>query len=330
MRDLILADPNGNEVRAILDAEVDLEIGKVNEFEITVSRVGFEDDIPDKSRVFNPGSEFGGLVRRVKTSTLNNTVTLGGFTWRGLLDKKIIQPAAGQDYATATGELNAILWGMVEPEFDGLFVASTEDTGVEVTNYKFDRYTTLHDGLQKMLKSVGYKLHLEYVQGANGDPGYVEISAVPIVDYSGQIELSGDMRLNFSAERFNDGVNHLICLGDGELKDRLVLHLYVQPDGSIGKTQYYTGLDEITDIYDFPGADAETLEQYALEAFTELQNYQAFQMDIDTLNLDVEIGDTIGGRDYITGISMTKPITGKVWTYKNQIDKIEYAIEGEQ
>lgn len=329
MRDLILADPAGNEVRAILDAEVDLEIGEVNEFEITVSRVGFEDTIPQKSRIFVPDTEYGGLIRRIRTSTSMNTVTMGGYTWRGLLEKKIIQPEAGQDYATATGELNAILWGMVEPEFDGLFKASTEDTGVEVSGYQFERYCTLHDGLQKMLKSVGYKLHLEYKQGEQGAAGYVEISAVPIVDYSDQIELSGDMRLNFIARQVNDGVNHLICLGDGELKDRIVLHLYVQADGSIGTTPYYTGEDEIADVYDFPSADAESLETYAMDYFPQLQSYKSFEMDLEALDLDVEIGDTIGGRDYITGITMTKPIIGKVWTYKSRRDSIEYKIEGE-
>ena len=329
MRELILADPAGNEVRAILDAEVDLEIGEVNEFEITVSRVGFEDTIPQKSRIFVPDTEYGGLIRRIRTSTSMNTVTMGGYTWRGLLEKKIIQPDAGQDYATATGELNAVLWGMVEPEFDGLFVASTEDTGVEVSGYQFERYCTLHDGLQKMLKSVGYKLHFEYKQGEQGAAGYVEISAVPIVDYSDQIELSGDMRLNFIARQVNDGVNHLICLGDGELKDRIVLHLYVQADGSIGTTPYYTGEDEIADVYDFPSADAESLETYARDYFPQLQSYKSFEMDLEALDLDVEIGDTIGGRDYITGITMTKPIIGKVWTYKSRRDSIEYKIEGE-
>ena len=328
MRELILADPDGKEVRAILEAEIDLEIGETNEFEIAVSRIGFEDDIPDKSRIFNPGTEYGGLVRRITTATEFNSVTLGGYTWRGLLQKKIIQPPAGQDYKTVTGELNAILWGLVEPEFDGLFKASTEDTGVTIT-YQFDRYTTLLAGLQKMLRTVDYKLHLEYKQGTGGAAGYVEISAVPIVDYSSLIEMSGDMRLNFVAQRVNDGVNHLVCLGDGELKDRVVLNLYVQEDGTIGTTPFYTGADEIADVYDFPGADAATLEEYAREAFTEVQSYQSFEMDIEKLAADVEIGDIIGGRDYITGITMKKPITGKIWTYKSQAEKIEYSIEGE-
>lgn len=330
MRELILADPSGNETRAILEAEIDLEIGEVNEFEIAVSRVGFEDDIPDKSRIFNPGTEFGGLVRRVKTATAYNSVTLGGYTWRGLLQKKVIEPPTGQDYATATGELNTVIASLVDSEFGGLFVTSSENTGQSVSGYQFDRYCTLLDGLTKMLKSVGYRLHMEYVQGTGGAAGYVSIGAVAIVDYSSQIELSGDMRLNFIATDIRDGVNHLICLGEGELKDRTVLHLYAQSDGSIGTTPYYTGVDEITDVYDFPGADSATLDSYAREAFPNLQSYQTFEMDIEQLNTDVEIGDIIGGRDYITGIVMKKPITGKVWTYKNQIDKIEYSIEGEQ
>lgn len=329
MRELILANPAGNEIRSILDAEVDLEIGDYNNFEITLSRVGFDEEIPDKTRVFNPGTEFGGLVRRIKTSSATNTISLGGYTWRGLLQMKIIEPTAGEDYATATGELNAILSDIIEPEFDGLFRASTEDTGVEVSGYQFDRYCTMLDGLKKMLKSVGYRLHIRYIQEDQGSPGYVEIGAVPIVDYSSQIELSGDMRLNFTAESVDDGVNHLICLGDGELKDRVVLHLYVQEDGTIGTTQYYTGVDEIVDVYDFPSADAEALEEYARENFETLRGFQSFEMDIESLNLDLEIGDIIGGRDYITGISMSKPITGKVWTYKDQTDKVEYLIEGD-
>ena len=329
--DLILTNSSGNEIRAIQDAEIDMDLGTTNDFVLEVSRVGYPDDITNMCRIFRPGSEFGGLIRRKGTNTQENTATFGGYTWRGLLQHKVIQPDVGQDYKTVTGELNAILWGMVEPEFDGLFVASTEDTGVTVSNYQFDRYCTLHDGLQKMLQSVGYKLHLVYVQGVAGAAGYVEISAVPIVDYSNQIELSNDMQFNFAAQAINDGVNHLICLGEGDLKDRIVEHLYVQADGTVSTTTpYYTGIDEVTDVYDFPGADSATLIEYAEEQLPDLQNRVTFSMKLERLDLDVEIGDIVGGRDYITGITMAKPIVGKIWTVKrNGTEKIEYKIEGE-
>jgi hypothetical protein len=35
----------------------------------------------------------------------------------------------------------------------------------------------------------------------------------------------------------NSGVNHLICLGSGELQNRIVVHLYVDADGNISQTQ---------------------------------------------------------------------------------------------
>ena len=125
-------------------------------------------------------------------------------------------------------------------------------------------------------------------------------------------------------------MNHLICLGEGELKDRVVEHLYVQADGSIGTTPYYTGVDEITDVYDFPGADSATLIEYAEQQLPGLENRVTFSMKLERLDLDVEIGDIVGGRDYITGITMAKPIVGKIWTVKrNGTEKIEYKIEGE-
>ena len=329
--DLILTDTSGNEIRAVIGAQLDMDLGTTNDFVLEVSRVGYPDDITNKCRIFRPGSEFGGLIRRKGTSTLDNTATFGGYTWRGLLQHKVIQPPSGYDYKEVSGELNTVIGNLVPSEFGGLFVASSEDTGVSVSNYKFDRYCTLHDGLMKMLRSVGYKLHLEYTQGTGGSAGYVEIGAVPIVDYSSQIELSNDMQFNFAAQAINDGVNHLICLGEGELKDRVVEHLYVQADGTVSTTTpYYTGIDEVADVYDFPGADASTLIEYAEEQLPDMQNRVTFSMKIEKLDLDVGIGDIVGGRDYITGITMAKPIVGKIWTVKrNGTEKIEYKIEGE-
>ena len=40
------------------------------------------------------------------------------------------------------------------------FQVSNVDTGVSVTNFQFDRYCTLLDGLVKLLKSKNYKLQI--------------------------------------------------------------------------------------------------------------------------------------------------------------------------
>ena len=108
-----------------------------------------------------------------------------------MLEHKIIQPPAGSDYKKVSGELNEVLKTLIDPEFDGLFVVSQENTGVSVSNYQFDRYCTLLDGIVEMLASKGYRLEIRHKR-EEGIPGYVLISAVPVVDHSDQVELSKD------------------------------------------------------------------------------------------------------------------------------------------
>ena len=329
--ELILAAKDGHEIRQMSDASIDLEIGaETNDFEMTISRDDWTGDISFGSRIYSPGTEYGGIVRRMSTDTKEDTVSPGGYTWRGMLMMKIIEPKSGQAYRTVSGELNSVLKSMVEPEFDGLFVVATENTGMTVTNYQFDRYCTLLEGLQKMLGSVGYKLKLEYIQRENGSSGYVAVSAVEIKDYSAEIELSEDDRLHFQAAEKRDGVNHLICLGKGELTDRVVIHLYAQKDGSIGKTRYYTGIDEITEVYENTSGETEKLEENGRKKLQELMNARSFSMDVSELGIDISIGDIVGGRDYLTGIYVKKPIISKIWKIDDEgTESVEYEIEGE-
>ena len=180
-----------------------------------------------------------------------------------------------------------------------------------------------------MLKSVEHKLHIEYVQQERGQPGYVELSAVPIVDYSDEIELSQDSQLNFSFKNNRDGVNHLICLGKGELQERKVVDLYVQEDGSIGTTQYYAGIQEVAEVYEDTSSESAELQEKGTEKLQELMNSTTFSMDVETLGIDVEIGDIVGGRDYLTGLYAKKPIKEKIYKVTGGKESLEYEIEGD-
>ena len=250
-------------------------------------------------------------------------------TWRGMLDKKIICPPTGSDYKTVSGELDQVLNDLIAEHFDDYFVVVQIDTGVSVTNYQFDRYCTLLAGINKMLKSVGYRLQIRYIQQERGQPGYIELSAVPIVDYSEQIELSQDSQLNFTFKNCRNGVNHLICLGKGELQDRQVIDLYVQEDGSIGSEPYYTGVREIAAIYEDTSSETDELEEKGRGKLQELMNSTSFSMDVETLNVDVAIGDIIGGRDYLTGLYAKKPIAKKIYKVEDGKTSLEYEIEGD-
>ena len=328
-KQLILADQNLKDIAPVMDAEIDIAIGEENDYEIKIPRDEWKSEYTFGNVFYVKDTEYGGIIGEVDTSTAEDTISLLGRTWRGMLDKKIIRPPTGQDYKRASGELNAVLGELITEQFDDYFVVSQDDTGVSLTNYQFDRYCTLLSGINKMLKSVGYRLKIRYVQQERGQPGYVELSAVQIVDYSEQIELSQDSRLNFTFKNFRNGVNHLICLGKGELQDRQVVDLYVGKNGSIGKTQYYTGIQEVAETYEDTSSESDELEEKGREKLQELMNSTSFSMDVEALGMEVEIGDIIGGRDYVTGMYAAKPIAKKIYKVSGGSASLEYEIEGD-
>lgn len=328
-KQLILADQNLKDIAPVMDAEIDIAIGEENDYEIKIQRDEWRSEYTFGNVFYVKDTEYGGIIGEVDTSTAEDTISLLGRTWRGMLDKKIIRPPAGQDYKKVSGELNAVLSDLITEHFDDYFVVSQDDTGVSLANYQFDRYCALLAGVTKMLKSVGYRLKIRYVQQERGQPGYVELSAVPIVDYSEQIELSQDSQLNFTFKNCRNGVNHLICLGKGELQDRQVIDLYVQEDGSIGTEQYYKGIEEIAATYEDTSSETDELEEKGREKLLELMNSTSFSMDVETLNMDVAIGDIIGGRDYLTGLYAKKPIVRKIYRVEGGKTSLEYGIEGD-
>ena len=326
---LILADQNLKDIAPVMDAEIDIAIGEGNDYEIKIPRDKWRPEYTFGNVFYVKDTEYGGIIGEVDTSTAEDTISLLGRTWRGMLDKKIIRPPAGQDYRKVSGELNTVLGDLITEQFGDYFVVSQDDTGVSLTNYQFDRYCTLLTGVTKMLQSVGCRLRITYKQQERGQPGYVELSAVPVVDYSEQIELSQDSQLNFTFKNCRNGVNHLICLGKGELQERQVIDLYVQENGSIGKEPYYTGIREIAATYEDTSSETDELEEKGREKLLELMNSTSFEMDIESLGMDVEVGDIIGGRDYLTGMYAKKPIVKKIYRVEDGKASLEYGIKGD-
>ena len=325
---VILANEDLRELGAIKDANITVDLNGDRTFSVQIARSNWYEELTFSSLIYIMGTEYGGIIGEVLTDTTLDYVELKGLSWRGRLAKKIIQPPAGSDYKTVSGELHAAMKSLIEPEFNGLFVVSQEDTGVMVSNYQFERYCTLLDGLTKMLKSKGYRLQLSFRREQN-EPGYLYIEAVPIVDYSNQIELSRDCQLNYTMDDKRDGVNHLIVTGKGEMQDRNVLHLYVQEDGTIGNQQYYTGLQEIAEVYENTSTETDELQSKSEERLQELMNKKTFKMDVAKLGIDVGIGDLVGGRDYLTGMYMAKPVENIVYELTGGIESKTYKLEGE-
>lgn len=320
---VIVADKAGKELRALLFSSYDFEVGREdNSFQCMIRRSEYE-AIPQEGRIYIPGTEFGGLFRKLDTNTSQDTISPGGMTWRGMMKHKIITPPSGADYATDSGELNAIVKRRVEEALPGLFIGTSESTGV-TTSYQYERYCDLESGLTKMLKAKGYRLEIAYSQPDRA----VVVSAVPIVDYSQDVEFSSDMRTNYIMHMETDGVNHLICLGTGELRNRLVRHLYTDEAGNISQTQTFTGINEIAEVYDYAGAEEDDLIQSGTERLEEIRSTNRFEINVDP-SIEINVGDIVGGRDYISGMVMTSPVVGKIVRWENGFEKIEYKLEDE-
>lgn len=323
-----MTDKEGKQVRPLLNASLDVELnGGDRDFELSILASEYDERIQVGNRIFIKGTEIGGIIGEPHTDTSLDTLSLKGYTWRGLMEKKIIIPPSGQDRYTVNGELNTVLRNLIEPMFSGVFIVPEIDTGITIS-YEFERFCTLLGGLTKMLRTVNYRLEIIYSEGEPNGNGWVEVSAVPITDYSEQIELSQDSRLNFKMTDKQNGVNHLVVGGKGEMQDRNILNLYVQEDGSIGETQFYYGIDEIAAFYENTSTDTEDLESKATEHLQSLMNKQEFEMDVESLGLDVAIGDIIGGRDYRTGMSMKKPLENIIVKISGGIVQKEYKLEG--
>jgi hypothetical protein len=112
------------------------------------------------------------------------------------------------------------------------------------------RYITGYDGLTKMLDTVGAKLQMSFLDGK------VVLSAAAKHDYTQDDEFDSD-QVDFTVKQKFKTVNHLICLGSGELENRMVIHLYAAKGGEISQTQTQFEMDEYSAVFDYPNAESE-------------------------------------------------------------------------
>lgn len=317
--DITIMDSNLIDMGVVNDAPFDYESstdGKKCTFQLNTL---IDDDmVALGDYVYIEGTEYGGRIDQQKINTGKGVVTSTGRTWRGILDSKIIEPDEGEDYYEITGDLNYIIGQILtKVDLDGLFEEILDET--TTITYKFGRYVTAYYGIIKMLAENGYKLSLTWGHGK------VIVGAIPIVDYSNEQELTSDL-FDFTIQKNTAPVNHMIGLGSGDLSQRLVVHKYVQADGSIGDTQYYFGTDEITKIYDYP--NAESLEELEVNTVDELKKYSVSDsFEVDTNNdLDADIGDKFTAHDVTTGLSVTQYVTDKIVNIENDVVKVSYEI----
>ena len=319
--DLIYADESGEDIGILKDYKWDLAYGKdENDF---TCEVDLQNNKCEAGwRLYMDGTEYGGVVDAIEVDTGNDTLTYSGRTWHGILESKVIQPDSGMDYLTVSGDAHTVLKTLIKRiGLDGLFQVASESAGIKITSYKVDRYVKAYTGIRKMLKACGAKLRMSY----NGSK--VMLSAVQAVDYSKDEQFDQD-QMAFKVSKEYHPTNHLICLGPGELKDRMVVHLYTDATGNISGKQTLTGMQEVCDTYDYSNAESkEDLVEKGTERLQEAWGKSTIDYDFDATAEIYDIGDIIGASERTTGISVKACITKKIVTVSNGAVAIDYDSE---
>lgn len=318
--DLIYTNEAREDLGVLFDYSFDLAFGEdENDFELTVD-INNNCCVP-KSYVYIEGTEYGGIIDGMKVDTSKDTITYNGRSWHGIIGSKVIEPDAGEAYYIVSGEANAVLTSLFERlGLSDLFKGSAVSSGLEIKDYQFNRYVDAYEGIIGMLESVSAKLQLSFKDG------FVTVSAVPAVDYSTDEEFDSD-QIDFKIEKTYNPVNHLVCLGKGELTERLVVHLYSDADGNISENQTFFGLDEVMKTYELNTAD--TAEKLITDGTKKLTEYNAsgkVTIDFDTELTVYDVGDIVGAKEVITGVFVKEKIIKKIVTIEKGATKIDYKI----
>lgn len=264
--DLIFLDQTRFELGVLDEYALDIDLADQKDFEIkTLTDNKYL--LQEKYWWYIDGTEYGGIIDKISHDTESDEIVYTGRNFRGILATRIIEPETNEDFMTVDGNIEDIInLLLTQVGLSDLFVAIPSE--IEINQYQFERYTDLYSGIIKMLDTVNCKLKLKY--DALDCKCHVGVELVD--DFSDYLTYCKENTVNFKISSNKGGVNHLICLGQGELKERYVIHLFTDEYGALQpyskveqpmqnsdyildkSKQVMVGLDEIAEVYDLSNA----------------------------------------------------------------------------
>lgn len=320
----IYTDVNRKELGYLTHFDVDAEIGEYgvskNDFELTLS-------LEDRDPLFTVGSlfykentEIGGVIQRLKINTPDNTITLIGPTFRGLLEKEYVQPSNGNAYLYLDAEANKCIKALIGDRLGDLY--TVDDLGASDINVKYGvRDINLLQALEKALGASNARLCIKH-----RIDGKVHLYAEKINDLSDMLQYDNDYQIDMTVKTESKPYNHILCLGKGELLNRLRINLYLQSDGSWSESnETYKGLNRKTYKHeDVNVEDRAELIKNATEKVAEANESDTLEISFDAD--EAELFDIVGAKENITGISFKEPITQKIIKISDDDVEISYKV----
>ena len=316
--DLIYTYSSGEDKGVLKNYTLDFDTNDKKDFQITT---GIANNVMEANGLwYVEGTEYGGMIDNVEVRTNSNELVYSGRNFRGILNSKIVMPPEGQPYLILTGNASELVQNLiVQYGLDSIFSVSI--TQEYLTEFKVNRFDTLLD----VIISIAYAV--DKVVRFNVNKGVVFLKLVSRIDYSDDIQYRTN-EINFDVKKSYSTVNHLVCLGQGELLERQVYHLYVNDKKEITTEQYYFNRQEVTDKYE--NTSAETLDDLIDEGkkrLSELINTDSFELTLSGNRY--KIGDVISCFEPITGFSVTREISNMIVKIKNGSVDIDYTVGGE-
>lgn len=318
--DLIYANTAKEDIGVMRDFTFDLAFGgDENDFECRIMRgnhccnIGYY--------LYCEGTEYGGVIDNIESNTDADEVTYSGRTWHGVLNSKVLEPDVGEGYLILNGEANQILSHLIDRMgLSNLFSVPSIDSGISISNYKMNRYIRGYDGIRKMLKTFGAKLNIVYKNGI------VNLTTAPLVDYSKNDQFDTD-QISLRILKKGNPINHMICLGKGELVEREVIHLYTDKYGNICPDKTITGIEEVCEIYENSNAEtSDDLREGGIDKINESWNSDEIECEFNAGDESYDVGDIVGAKDNVTGVEVVIPVTKKIIKFDKNTIKIQYKV----
>lgn len=339
--DLIYMNSSKEDQGVMPDFELDLAFGvDENDFECLIAsdahccQAGWF--------LYAEGTEYGGIIDTIEVRSEANEVVYMGRTWHGILGSKVVMPLTSSDKSTSyvtiktsdaegaslvdkylviSGEAHKCIgFILTRLGLGDLFETPEESAGVVISNFQFDRFIDGYSGLVKMLSSVGYRMKIQYIKGK------VVVSAVELHDFTTDEEFDPSL-VDVQIEKHINSVNHLVCLGSGELDQRTVIHLYADAEGNISDTQTQFGMDEYAAVYDYSSVEsADELLRQGTEKLRELWMQDEMVIRLDETSDFYDVGDKVGATDDITGVSVSAVIKKKIVKLTKDSANISYEV----
>ncbi|MBR3296252.1 MAG: hypothetical protein IKI65_00260 [Firmicutes bacterium] len=318
--ELIAIDAQLHEI-GYLVTDVDIEVGTsdaLNNFEMTIPLI-------DAAGFYAEGTEYGGFFEYISEKSGSSTAKRKGWTWRGLLSQDIIEPPEGSDYRIVSGDANAVLSSLLANVLGGFFAVPDTVSGCTISSYQFPLYVNLLDGISDMLAEYGYRLSIHAEKPAAGDPVAVTVEAVEAETVGGTANEDSPYEITITDDHM--GINHLVCMGAGELQNRQRVDLYVGQDGEVSEIQYFTGFSERKAYYDYGSVESlDELKKHGTKRLKELASSKKVEVSAKA-GQSIEVGDKVQAA--LRGNVVVTPIVRKIVKISQGVESVNYKTSKE-